>query len=110
MIPEKFATLKTFVAAGCLMFATVMFAQDNGSKGNTPNKNDQQDSSAKKSKKSNRNAKKDNKSRQPMDEKTPLGPAQPGRMDTPTMPQRTPGQQPAPGSPDPTAPTTTSPR
>jgi hypothetical protein len=98
---------------GCLTFSTFAFAQD---KANTTSSqsdtSQQQDTNTnkkkKKDKKSKQKAKKDNSSGHPMDERPPIGPNQPGRMDNPTIPQRTPpGQQPAPGSPDPTSPTTT---
>ena len=94
---------------GCLAFSTSTFAQDANTNTSQSDTNQQQQNTKtkkKKDKKSSRKAKKDNGSGHPMDERPPIGPNQPGRMDSPSIPQRTPGQQPAPGSPDPTSPTT----
>jgi len=112
VIFNKFGKPGTLVAIGCLAFSTLGLGQDNpSSKQSQSEKTQQQDSNSKKKKKdkkSKQKAKKDDSSRHPMDERAPI-PNQPGRMDNPTIPQRTPGQQPAPGSPDPTSPTTTRP-
>lgn len=110
---KKNLTICALLSLGCFIFPAATFGQNSA---NTPqsgsDKNQQQDSASKnkqKNKKSNRNSKKGDNSRHPMDERAPI-PTQPGKMDNPTLPQRTPGQQPTPGSADPTSPTTTKPR
>jgi hypothetical protein len=96
------------LAVGCLAFSTLTFAQDKANSNTSQSDTSQQQNTKakKKDKKSNRKEKKDDRSDHPMDERPPIGPRQPGRMDNPTIPQRTPGQQPAPGTSDPTSPTT----
>jgi hypothetical protein len=94
---------------GCLAFSMLAFAQDKANTNASQSDNQQQNTKAKKKKKdkkSKQKAKKDDSSGHPMDERPPIGTRQPGRMDNPTIPQRTPGQQPAPGTSDPTSPTT----
>lgn len=109
MVFNNFCKISTLLTMGCLAFSTLASGQGNANANQSQSeKSQQQDSNTKnkkKDKKSNRKAKKDDHSRRPMDERAPI-PNQPGRMDNPTIPQRTPGQQPAPGSPDPTSPTT----
>lgn len=69
--------------------------------------NQKQTQTTKKDKKRTTKAKKDKSSKEPMSEQPPVPlHSNPGQPETPAIPPRTPGQQPAPGSPDPTAPTT----
>jgi len=97
------------LAVGCLAFSMLTFAQDKANSNTSQSDASQQHKTKakkKKDKKSNRQAKKEDRSDHPMNERPPIGPHQPGRMDNPTIPQRTPGQQPAPGTSNPTSPTT----
>jgi hypothetical protein len=103
--------IATLSMLSCLTVPPLAFGQGASTTGNSSQseKGQQQDSKGKTRNKKDKKSKKGDNSRRPMDERAPI-PTQPGRMDNPTLPQRTPGQQPTPGSPDPTSPTTTRPR
>lgn len=110
MISTNLGKSGVLLTIGCLAFFMLTFAQDKANTDTSQSDTSQQQNTKakkkKKDKKSKQKAKKDDSSGHPMDERPPIGPRQPGRMDNPTIPQRTPGQQPAPGTSDPTSPTT----
>jgi hypothetical protein len=113
MLFKNNRTVSTLLTVSLMAFPALTLGQTSTSSGQSgSDKNHKEDSAPKnkqKDKKSNGNSKKGDNSRRPMDERAPI-PNRPGRMDNPTLPQRTPGQQPAPGSSDPTSPTTTKPQ
>jgi hypothetical protein len=109
---QKNRTIFTLLSLSCLIFPAAALGQSSANTTQSASEKNQHQNSTPKNKQKNKSksaSKKGDDSRHPMDERAPI-PRQPGKMDAPTLPQRTPGQQPTPGSADPTSPTTTKPQ
>ena len=89
MISNNVGKSGVLFATGCLAFSMLAFAQDkantNASQSDTNQQQNTKAKKKKKDKKSKQKAKKEDRSDHPMDERPPIGPHQPGRMDNPTF-------------------------